>query len=657
MIDLSNISLQFGGRYLFRNVNYKINSGDKVSLVGANGSGKSSLLKIIKGEIEPEKGNIRRQKKISIGYLPQENVTHSGKTLLDEAKSALTDIIYLQEKEVLITELLSRGNLTDEEGNDLVNQLGVLHHRLEELDSFSAESKVEKILTGLGFRQNDFERLTDEFSGGWQMRIALSKILISQNEIILLDEPTNHLDIDSLEWLIDYLKNYRNSLLIVSHDKYLINQVTNKTLEIYNGRFYNFNGSYNDYIKFKEERDKQAEAQLILQQKKIEDTEKFIERFRYKATKARQVQSRIKMLKKIELVDAPENLSEINIRFPEPPKSGRINIELISVSKSYGNNEIFSGINFHINRGDKIAFVGPNGAGKTTLAKILAGIAPVTQGERILGYNTIISYYAQDVADDLNPELDIIGTMEESSEGIPANQLRTLLGSFLFRGDDIFKKVAVLSGGEKSRVALAKMLLTKSNFLILDEPTNHLDFSSKEVLKNALINFAGSLVIVSHDVDFLSPIATKTVEMREGKIKVYEGGIDYYLSKHQQIPQNKEVHLQAENKSSAEGMTDNLSRKDLKKFEAELRQKKYSATKEIIQKISALEKRISDLERLEKQIESELGNPEIYSNPESAKFKNNEFKQVKAELAECLSNWENYSNELLEIEKQFSRNT
>ncbi|HSR18159.1 MAG TPA: ABC-F family ATP-binding cassette domain-containing protein, partial [Ignavibacteriaceae bacterium] len=586
----------------------------------------------------------------------QENVTHRGKTLLEEAKSALSDIIYLQEKEDLITSRLSTENISDEERNDLINQLGELHHRLEELDSFSAESKVEKILSGLGFQESDFFRATEEFSGGWQMRIALSKILISQNEIILLDEPTNHLDMDSLEWLINFLKNYQNSLLIVSHDKYFINQVTNKTLEIFNGRFYRYNGNYNDYLRFKEERDRQTEAQLTLQQKKIEETEKFIERFRYKATKARQVQSRIKMLKKIEIVEAPENLSEINIRFPEPPKSGIVNLELVSVSKCYGNNEIFKDLDLKINRGDKIAFVGPNGAGKTTLAKILAGITPVTKGERIPGYNTIISYYAQDIADDLNPELDIIGTMEESSEGVPVNRLRTLLGSFLFHGDDIFKKISVLSGGEKSRVALAKMLLTKSNLLILDEPTNHLDFSSKEVLKNALINFAGSLVIVSHDVDFLSPIATKTIEIRSGKITIYEGGIEYYLFKHEMIQQqhDKELKNGVDYKPPAESKPDSLSRKGLKKFEAELRRKKYSATKEIIQKISGLEKKISDLEKLEKQLESDLGNSETYSNPESAKLKNNEFKQVKAELADCLKEWENYSNELLELEKQFN---
>lgn len=655
MIDLSGISLQFGGEYLFRDVNYKINSGDKISLVGANGSGKSSLLKIIKGEIEPEKGKVYRQKKISIGYLPQENITHRGKSLIDEAKSALTDIIYLREKEEIITHRLTDKNILDDERDDLVNQLGELHHRLEELDSFSAESKVEKILTGLGFQQDDFTRLTEEFSGGWQMRIALSKILISQNEILLLDEPTNHLDIDSLEWLINFLKNCRNALLIVSHDKYFINQVTNKTLEIFNNRFYSFNGSYNDYLKFKEERDKQAESQLILQRKKIEETERFIERFRYKATKAKQVQSRIKMLKKIELVELPDNLEKISIRFPEPPKSGRINLELISVCKSYGANEIFKDLNFQINRGDKIAFVGPNGAGKTTLAKILAGICPLNGGQRVIGYNTIISYYAQDVADELNPDLDIIGTMEESAAGIPVNQLRTLLGSFLFHGDDILKKISVLSGGEKSRVALAKMLLAKSNLLILDEPTNHLDFSSKEILKNALANFSGSLVIVSHDIDFLNSIINKTAEIRKGKIKVFEGGIEYYLSKREEIqgePQAESKERNA-NKTSKEIKPESLSRKDLKKLEAELRQKKYSATKEIIFKISEVEKKISFLEKREKELELDLANPETYINADTARSKNNEFKQIKLDLAGYLKEWEYLSNKLSEIEKKF----
>ncbi|MBZ0198922.1 MAG: ATP-binding cassette domain-containing protein, partial [Ignavibacteriaceae bacterium] len=351
MVDLSNISLQFGGKFLFNGVNYKINAGDKISLVGANGTGKSSLLKIITGELQPEAGKVLKQKNVQTGYLPQDHVTHTGKTLIDEASSALTDIINLQQKETEITEHLESASLTDDEREDLVNHLGDVHHRLEELDSYSAEARVKKILLGLGFAQDEFEKLTDEFSGGWQMRIALAKILISQNDLLLMDEPTNHLDIDSLEWLIDYLKGFRGALLIVSHDKRFVNQVTNRTLEIFSGKISSFRGNYDAYILFKEERDVLLEHQYELQQKKIKETQDFIERFRYKASKAKQVQSRVKQLEKVELVELPEGSASINIRFPVPPPSGRTNIELKSIKKAYGSNIVFDGIDFQVERG------------------------------------------------------------------------------------------------------------------------------------------------------------------------------------------------------------------------------------------------------------------------------------------------------------------
>lgn len=647
MLDLTNISLQFGGKYLFKDVNLKINSGDMISLVGANGTGKSSLLKIICGELQPESGKIFRQKRISIGYLPQENVTHSGTSLLEEAKSALTDIIELQGKEGELTDKLSIPDITDEDRNDLVHQLGEVHLRLEELDSYSAESRVERILTGLGFDEKDFQRLTDEFSGGWQMRIALAKILIQQNDLLLMDEPTNHLDLDSLEWLIGFLKSYKGALLIVSHDKHFINQVTNKTLEIYLGKFNSFNGNYDDYLNYKEERDKLAENQFVLQQKKIKETERFIERFRYKATKARQVQSRIKQLEKIELIELPDTIDNINIKFPEPPPSGRVNIELKKISKSYGNNVVLHDLDFTVNRGDKIAFVGPNGAGKTTLSKIIAGKLDIDSGDRIIGHNTIISYYAQDVADNLNPELDIIETLEGIAEDKTIGQLRSLMGSFLFTGDDVFKKAGVLSGGEKSRVALAKILLTKSNFIILDEPTNHLDISSKKVLQRALIDFKGSLILVSHDIDFLEPVVNKVVEIRKGIIRNFEGGIEYYLRKRALITED---YLPKEMIPSNE----QIPRKNQKRIEAELRQKKYTATKNLIEKISELEKKISELEEKEKRLEKELTLPATYSNPEKAREINFEFLESKKELEKVLAEWEKASIELNRIEQQFN---
>ena len=645
MIDLSNISLQFGGNYLFENINFKINSGDKISLVGANGTGKSSLLKIIYGTLHPESGKVFKQKNINIGYLPQENVTHKDKSLLQEALSALSGIVELRNKESEITLLLGQ-NPDEDSRMDLINQLGEVHHKLEELDSYTAESKVKKILLGLGFTEYDFERMTNEFSGGWQMRIALAKILISQNDLLLMDEPTNHLDIDSLEWLIDFLKNYQGALLIVSHDKHFINEVTNKTLEIYLNKFFRYNGNYDAYLKYKEERDKLVENQFIQQQKKIKETEKFIERFRYKATKAKQVQSRIKQLEKIDLIELPENKSEINIKFPEPPQSGKINIELNSISKSYGEKKIFENVNFKVNKGDKIAFVGSNGAGKTTLAKIIAGEITFNSGNRIIGHNTIISYYAQDVADNLNPDIDILEAIENISAEKTIGQLRSLLGAFLFSADDVFKKIGVLSGGEKSRVALAKILLTKSNFIILDEPTNHLDMSSKDVLLKALQNFSGSLILVSHDIDFLKPLVNKVVEIKNGQIREYPGDIEYYLQKREEYLQQEQFSKKPEKDTS--------NRKDQKRYEAELRQKKYNATRDLTTKIKNLEKSITILEKRDKELKDILADPAVFNDHEAAKEKTIEYNNLQKKLEQALNEWETLSKKLHEIEQHFS---
>ena len=647
MIDLSNISLQFNGRYLYKEINYKINAGDRISLVGANGTGKTSLLRIISGVLLPEAGNVYRQKGITIGYLPQENVTHKGKTLIDEAFSALTDIISLREKEEYLSEKLLDSNLIEDERQDVINQLGEVHHRLEELDSYSADARVEKILTGLGFDEREFRKKTDEFSGGWQMRIALAKILISQNDILLLDEPTNHLDLDSLEWLINFLKNYKGAIVVVSHDKHFVDEITNKTLEIFLGRFNTFNGNYEAYLKFKEERDALLIQQYEQQQKKIKETERFIERFRYKATKARQVQSRIKQLEKVELVELPEEAGKIKLKFPDPPSSGRINIELLTLSKSYGSNKVLNNINFSIERGEKIAFVGPNGAGKSTLAKIIAGKINFDSGERKTGHNTIINYYAQDVADELDPNLDLIETLEESEPDKTPVFLRNLLGSFLFSGDDVFKQVGVLSGGEKSRVALAKILLTKSNLIILDEPTNHLDYSSKLILQSALKNFPGSLVLVSHDIDFLRPIVNKVVYIKNKELKIFPDGIDYFLSKRIELQEEKEKNKSLENFQG-------ISRKEQKRIEAELRQKKYQATKVLIKNVRQLELKISELEIKERQLEKELSDPELYNKPELMREKNLQFNSVKQELTRLVEEWEKQTAELQNVEEKFS---
>jgi ATP-binding cassette subfamily F protein 3 len=400
-------------------------------------------------------------------------------------------------------------------------------------------------------------------------------------------------------------------------------------------------------LKFKEERDALLIQQYEQQQKKIKETERFIERFRYKATKARQVQSRIKQLEKVELVELPEEAGKIKLKFPEPPSSGRINIELLTLSKSYGSNKVLNNINFSIERGEKIAFVGPNGAGKSTLAKIIAGKINFDSGERKTGHNTIINYYAQDVADELDPNLDLIETLEESEPDKTPVFLRNLLGSFLFSGDDVFKQVGVLSGGEKSRVALAKILLTKSNLIILDEPTNHLDYSSKLILQSALKNFPGSLVLVSHDIDFLRPIVNKVVYIKNKELKIFPDGIDYFLSKRIELQVEKEKNKSLENFQG-------ISRKEQKRIEAELRQKKYQATKVLIKNVRQLELKISELEIKERQLEKELSDPELYNKPELMREKNLQFNSIKQELTRLVEEWEKQTAELQNVEEKFS---
>jgi len=535
MIDIRNLSVQFTGENLFDEVNIKIHRNDKIALVGSNGKGKSTLLKLLVGLENPEDGQIIKQKGLRIGYLPQEIVSFKNRTLLEEVKSSIPEVESIAEQEKEIVYQLNSDSLEHDDREELLNALGSLHHRKEELDFYSVESRIEKICNGLGFKEDDLIRNTEEFSGGWQMRIQLAKILLAENDLLLLDEPTNHLDIETLQWLIEFLHNSSNSIIVVSHDRHFINSVTNKTLEIFNNHINFFPGNYEQYLKFKTERDIQLKELQKNQEKKIKETERFIERFRYKNTKAKQVQSRIKMLEKMDTVELIEQEKQIEIRFPDPPRSGVIPVELKSVSKSYGSLEVLKNINLKIERGEKIAIVGVNGAGKTTLAKIIASKILPTAGQAIFGNNTIISYYEQEVADSLNPENDLVDALEEVNEELSVGQIRKILGTFLFTGDDVFKKIKVLSGGEKSRIALARLLLTKSNIIILDEPTNHLDFTSKDILQRALINFPGTLLIVSHDIDFIKPIANKIIEMNNGSLTVFYGGIDYYFFKKSEV--------------------------------------------------------------------------------------------------------------------------
>ncbi len=645
MITIQDVSIQFTGENLFENVSLKINYGDRIALAGSNGTGKSTLLKMIAGLEEPSSGNIYRQKNITSGYLPQEFINKSKEFLFDEVRNSIRFITDIEESELRIQSRL-REKITEDESQKLLAELGDLSHTKEHKEYYAVNSKIEKILEGLGFSANDFMHPVIDFSGGWQMRIELAKILMGSHSIILLDEPTNHLDIDSLQWLIGFLSAYKGSLILVSHDRHFLNKLTDKTIEIFNKKLTFFNGNYDHYLKMKDERDELIIAQFKNQEKKIAQIEKFIERFRYKATKARQVQSRIKQIDKIEKINLPEFEKEITLSFPEPPASGITPVNLINLCKSYGKLRVLENVNFTFERGDKVAFLGPNGAGKTTLSKILAAKLDFESGKVDIGHNVHISYYAQEVADNLNMEDDIIDVISQTAPDLTLAKIRSLLGSFLFSDDDVFKKIKVLSGGEKSRVALAKILVTKANFIILDEPTNHLDYNSKLVLQKALVQFNGTLVIVSHDIDFLRPIANKILEIRKLKYRLYAGGIDYYLHK------RKEYSLEKDQTEilPTEQM---LNKKDQKRIEAELRQKKYTATKYLKEKVAKLEDELESLEKQKSTLEKDLMCEITYKDPQLAKSKKNEFDLLKSKLETIYRDWSSAVEELEKIESQF----
>ncbi|MDL1894510.1 ATP-binding cassette domain-containing protein, partial [Sphingobacteriales bacterium CHB3] len=500
----------------------------------------------------------------------------------------------------------------------------------------------EKVLLGLGFSVEDLDRQTDEFSGGWQMRIALAKLLLTQPSLLLLDEPTNHLDLDSLQWLEEYLQSYEGAVMIVSHDRRFLDNMTTKTYELSLGNLTEYAGNFSFYLEEKEERKQLTLAAYKNQQQQIKQTERFIERFRYKSTKARQVQSRVKMLEKMDLVEIEDEEGGIHFKFPPAPSSGRSVLEIRNLHKSYGSKRIFDGIDFDIDRGDRIAFVGVNGAGKSTLSRIIAGVEPFEGGERKLGHNVILSYFAQHQADELNPNNDVLGTVDEVAVGEIRKSLRNLLGCFLFRGDDVFKKVAVLSGGEKSRLALAKMLLQPCNLIVMDEPTNHLDMRSKAVMQQALMNFEGSYIIVSHDRHFLDPIVNKVAEFSKGRIRIFSGNVsDYIYSKQKELAAST-----AKVSASAKKEESQLSEKERKRLEAEQRQRRYKITKPIKEKIAKMEKEIEQKESRKREIEELMGHPDFYKDGEKVKAVTEQYKNLEAELQSVYFRWGELTKEL-----------
>ena len=533
MISLDNLTVSYGGWTLFDNISFLINPKDRIGLVGRNGAGKTTLLRLIMGEQQPTSGAVTIGTDCTLGYLPQTMRVHDTTSLVEETAKAFEEVNGL-EKEIsrLTAEIAERTDYESEAYADLLHHLNEAQDRFSILGGDTREADIEKTLLGLGFKRTDFTRPTAEFSGGWRMRIELAKLLLRRPSIFLLDEPTNHLDIESIQWLEEYLKNYSGAVLLISHDRAFLDNVTTRTVELSLGKVTDYKVPYSKYVELRRERREQQKAAYENQQRMIEKTEEFIEKFRYKPTKSNQVQSRIKQLEKLDRLEIEEeDLSHLNIKFPPAPRSGQVVAEIKEAGMSFGAKHVFSGADFTIEKGDRIALVGRNGEGKTTLARMLIGELTPTEGSIRLGANVNIGYYAQNQDDLMDGEFTVFDTLDRVAVGDIRTRLRDILGALLFRGEDIDKKVKVLSGGERSRLAMARMMLEPRNLLVLDEPTNHMDMRSKDILKEAIMKYDGTVVVVSHDREFLDGMVDKIYEFRDGGVQEYLGGIYYFLEK------------------------------------------------------------------------------------------------------------------------------
>ena len=533
MISLDNLTVSYGGWTLFDGISFLINEKDRIGLVGKNGAGKTTLLRIITGEQQPSEGAVTINGECSIGYLPQQMRVADTTTLKAEAEKAFDEVLRLEAEIASLTaEIAERTDYESEEYEALLHRLNDAQDRYHILGGDTREADIEKTLLGLGFKRTDFDRATSEFSGGWRMRIELAKLLLRRPSIFLLDEPTNHLDIESIQWLEEYLKHYNGAVLLISHDRAFLDNVTTRTVELSLGQIYDYKVPYSKFVELRAERRAQQQAAYENQQRMIEKTEEFIEKFRYKPTKSNQVQSRIKQLEKLDRLEIEEeDLAHLNIKFPPAPRSGQVVAEIKEAGMSFGAKHVFSGADFTIEKGDRIALVGRNGEGKTTLARMLIGELNPTEGSIRLGANVNIGYYAQNQDDLMDGDFTVFDTLDRVAVGDIRTRLRDILGAFLFRGEDIDKKVKVLSGGERSRLAMARMMLEPRNLLVLDEPTNHMDMRSKDILKEAIMKYDGTVVVVSHDREFLDGMVDKIYEFRDGGVQEYLGGIYYFLER------------------------------------------------------------------------------------------------------------------------------
>ena len=631
--------MQFTGEDLFTDISFMIREKDRIGLVGKNGAGKTTLIKLLCGMEQPSKGDVIMSDDVTIGYLPQEKNVNSTKTVLDEAMTAFEEYYEIERRLAkLQDELSDREDYESDSYQRLCEKMSHLNERLAIMGGHSIEGEAEQILIGLGFEHDDMQRPMNEFSNGWQMRVELAKILLRKPKLLLLDEPTNHLDIESIQWLESFLKNYYGAIFMVSHDRAFLDRITIRTIEISCAKIYDYKCSYSEFIERREERIDIQKAAFDNQQREIKEIEAFIERFRYKATKAKQVQSRVKQLEKMDVVQIDDqDKSAIHFKFPPAPHSGKVTLELNNVSKSYGEKQILNNINLLIPRGEKIAFVGRNGEGKSTLSKIIAGVLDY-EGEVKLGHEVKIGYYAQNQQDMLDPEKTVFETLDDVATGDMRVKVKSLLGAFLFGGEAIDKKVKVLSGGEKARLSLAKMLLFPTNLLILDEPTNHLDMLSKDILKSALIQFDGTLIIVSHDRDFLQGLTNKVYEFRKPHIKEYIGDIYDFLE------EKKLKELDDLNKKQKSQPVE--SKVSQGKIDYELKKQNDRETKRIEREIKKLEEQIESLENEIAEMDKIMSSPSDFPDVNIDNAWYDSYGKKKDQLQNLMNQWEDKQMEL-----------
>ena len=643
MIAIDNLTVSFGGWTLFDEISFLVNPKDRIGLVGKNGAGKTTLLRIITGEQQATSGAVTRNSDCTIGYLPQQMKVADTTTLIDETAKAFAEVLAIEaEIERITTALAERDDYESAEYEQLMHRLDECNNRYHILGGDSREADIEKTLLGLGFRREDFNRPTSQFSGGWRMRIELAKLLLRRPSVFLLDEPTNHLDIESIQWLEEYLRNYNGAVLLISHDRAFLDNVTNRTIEISLGKIYDYKVPYSKYVVLRRERREQQMAAYENQQRMIEKTEEFIERFRYKPTKSNQVQSRIKQLERLERIEVDEeDLSTLNSKFPPAPRSGQIVAEVKEVGKSFGAKHVFSGANFVIERGEKIALVGRNGEGKTTLARMLVGELSPSEGSIRLGANVDVGYYAQNQEDLMDGEITVFDTLDRVAVGDIRTRLRDILGAFLFRGEDIDKKVKVLSGGERSRLAMARLMLSPHNLLIMDEPTNHMDMRSKDILKEALMRFDGTVIVVSHDREFLDGMVDKIYEFRDGGVKEYLGGIYYFLEK-RKVESMAEIERKATpTTTSKEGATVSSG-----KLSYEQKKEQEKQIRKLRKAVEAIETELAEIESQIADYDARFASATEYNEADSRAY-----DELKTRYAHQMHEWEKASYELELIEE------